>query len=355
MSSTKRIVRNNSLQESGKISNSKSTPAKILKPLPDPSSIKYVFLMIGMHLCKKIVFFNTFVRILAYLTFLFALSSIADSLSLPKMYFSTTTNILNRYFVKLGWFWTLFISIPFVYMTSYTYCCGKKSLIYKHLTRLAIATFFWFFWVNLFIYIESLYGYCLDRRDLKTRYDCVSKGFRWKGFDLSGHAFILIYSNLLLIEEARPILGWEGIKDLIRDERHARLTESTNFGPLRALSSEDFNILTTSYEKFLPYVRIYFIILSIFSLIWDFMLFTTILYFHSMPEKLLSGIIAIFTWYFTYEVWYKFSNIAPIAPCEGKFVYYTEEKQSPKKSVLITRRNSLSPYSGTSLSSRNDR
>lgn len=353
MSSARKIARSGSLYDS-KTLNSKPTPGKILKPVPDPSSIKHVFLMIGIHLCKKIVFFNTYVRILAYLTCLFAISSIADVSSIPKMYFSTTANIFNQYFVKLGWFWTLFISIPFVYMTSFTYCCGKKPMIYGHLTRLAIATFFWFFWVNFFVYVESLYGYCADRKDLRTRYECMSKGLRWKGFDLSGHAFILIYSNLLLIEEARPILGWEEIQDLIRDERHARVHSLTNFGPLRTLNSEDFNILTSSYEKFLPYVRVYFITLTIFSLIWDFMLFTTILYFHSMPEKLLSGIIAIATWYFTYEVWFKISNIAPIAPCEGKFVYYVEEKQPARKPASLSRKNSLT-LAAASLSSRIDR
>lgn len=354
MSSTRRPTRANSLNDY-KTSSSKQ-PTKVLKPLPDPSSIKYVFLMIGMHLCKKILFFSTYVRILAYLTCLFALSSVADTLPVPKMYFSNTANFLNQYFVKLGWFWTLALSIPFVYMTTYCYCCGKKPLIYKHLVRLAIATFFWFFWVNLFIYIEGLYGHCTDKRDLRTRYECISKGFRWKGFDLSGHAFILIYSNLLLIEEARPILGWEDMQNLIRDERHARTNSLTNFGPLRNLNTDDFNTLASSYEKFLPYVRVSFIILTVFSLIWDFMLLTTVLYFHSMPEKLLSGIIAIFTWYFTYELWFKFSNVPPSAPGDGLFVYYTsEEKQPMNRRASLSRKNSLPSLAATLASRNSDR
>lgn len=40
----------------------------------------------------------------------------------------------------------------------------------------------------------------------------------WNGFDISGHAFILIYSSLVLIEEAKPIIGWESIRESRMDE-----------------------------------------------------------------------------------------------------------------------------------------
>ena len=46
---------------------------------------------------------------------------------------------------------------------------------------------------------------------------------RWKGFDISGHCFLLTWSNLFVIEEARAYLGWERIKDMIRNEEHRRL------------------------------------------------------------------------------------------------------------------------------------
>jgi hypothetical protein len=152
---------------------------------------------------------------------------------MPKMPFAYTNNFFNQYFVKLGWFWTLFLSVPFVFMTSYAYCCGKKGMVAKHMIRLLIATVFWYVWVNFFVYIEGLYGLCSDRRDLKTKSACLKATSKWVGFDLSGHTFILIYSNLVLIEEVRPILGWEGIADLIRDESHSRNHNIVNYGPLR--------------------------------------------------------------------------------------------------------------------------
>jgi hypothetical protein len=38
----------------------------------------------------------------------------------------------------------------------------------------------------------------------------------------SGHAFILVYSSMVLVEEARAIIGWDMIDDLIRNEEFAR-------------------------------------------------------------------------------------------------------------------------------------
>lgn len=50
----------------------------------------------------------------------------------------------------------------------------------------------------------------------------LKNGYFWNGFDISGHCFILIYSSLVMIEEAKAINGWERIKDYIRDEKYAR-------------------------------------------------------------------------------------------------------------------------------------
>lgn len=38
----------------------------------------------------------------------------------------------------------------------------------------------------------------------------------------SGHAFLLVYINLFILEEARTIDGWEGIREQIRLEDHHR-------------------------------------------------------------------------------------------------------------------------------------
>lgn len=312
--------------------NNDQTFTKRLRLPSKPSSISEVFVMVALNLCKQIVFFSPQLRILVYCVCLFAISGIADVLTMPKFF---SSDFLNQYFVKLGWFWTLFVSIPFVFMTSYTYCAGKSHLLWKHFARLAIATFFWYFWVNFFLYFENMTGHCVDRKELKSKIACMKAGSRWRGFDLSGHAFILIYSNLVLIEEARPILGWEGIADIIEKEDHSRANDLNTHTPLRGFSGSQFDDLRLFYEKFLPYVRLNFALIACLIITWDYMLLSTIMYFHSMPEKLLSGLIAIFIWFITYEGVYKWFDLLP---GKGAFVYV----QPKPENIVFNRRQSLS-------------
>ncbi|PSN42567.1 FIT family protein [Blattella germanica] len=233
-------------------------------------------------------------------------------------------------------------------MTSYTYCCGKRDKVMQHLARLGIATFAWFFWTKLFAYIETTYGRCnVASKKFQTKEACLGGGFFWYGFDLSGHAFILIYSSLILIEEARAINGWEGIKDLIRNEEHARnigdVSVSTN--PLRGLSFEEFSNLKESYDKFTPYIRLLFIAMTFLSVLWDVMLITTILYYHIMIEKFISGAIAILTWFFTYRYWYRIPRTIPNLPGEGLFKY--KDVRQPKEIPTKQRRSTIPvPTSG---------
>ncbi|KAJ9596562.1 hypothetical protein L9F63_012395 [Diploptera punctata] len=310
------------------------------KPLPEPSSVKQVLLMMVLHVCRKTLFIDTSVKVAIYGASLFVISLLADVLPFPKTYLSRSDNILNQYFVKIGWFWTLFVTVPFLVMTSHTYCCGKRDKIMHHLARLLIATFTWFFWIKLFSYIESVCGHC-NVKKYQTKETCLKGGYFWYGFDLSGHAFILIYSCLILIEEARAINGWEGIRDLIRNEEHARNIgdDSVSNNPLRGLSLEEFYILKESYDKFTPYIRFFFIAMTFLSILWDIMLLSTILYYHKMVEKFVSGAIAILMWFITYRYWYAIPRTLPNLPGEGVFKY-KDVKQT--KEVPQKRRNTTS-------------
>ena len=41
---------------------------------------------------------------------------------------------------------------------------------------------------------------------------------------LIGHTFLLIWNNLFIVEEGKAYLGWERIKDMLRNEEHKRLS-----------------------------------------------------------------------------------------------------------------------------------
>lgn len=306
------------------------TESKGTKPTREASSVLEIFALMIVHICKKILFFDTNLKIAVYLGALFLLSLIADVFTFPKSYFSRSDNVFNQYFVKIGWFWTLFLTVPYVLLTSYTTCCGKRRIIATgHLSRLLVATIFWYIWTNLFNYVETQYGRC-NLKGFNDKISCLKNGHFWNGFDISGHCFILIYSSLVMIEEARAINGWERIKDFIRDEKYSRSIhdKSTSVNPLKNLSTDELNVLKVSYENYTSYVRVLLIVIAVLQLLWDVMLVSTILYYHIMVEKFISGVIAIFTWFVTYRVWYTIPNVLPNLPGEGIFKYNKERSMS---------------------------
>lgn len=133
----------------------------------------------------------------------------------------------------------------------------------------------------------------------------------------------------MLIEEARPIVKWESIKEHLRNEIHDRsISEQSSTNPLRNLSEEQMKNLKFLYERLTPVIRLLFIGMSALQLLWDVMLVGTMLYYHRMIEKFISGIIAIFTWYFTYRFWYRSSAVLPDPAGSGDFFYQRENKDA---------------------------
>ncbi|KAM7356826.1 acyl-coenzyme A diphosphatase Fitm isoform 1-T2 [Cochliomyia hominivorax] len=311
--------------------------AKGTRPTAPPTSIREILVMMIMHICKKTIFFDTNLKVALYLGSLFVISLIGDFIPFPKTYFARSDNLFNVYFVKVGWGWTLLFTVPFVVMTSYTLCCGDmKRLLRHHVPRIVIATFFWFFWTKLFNVIETSYGKCTVK-GYSTKSSCLRAGYLWNGFDISGHAFILIHSSLVLIEEARPIIKWETIKEHLRNELHDRsISETLSTNPLRNLNEEQMRNLKFLYERFTPIIRTLFIGMAALQLLWDVMLVGTMLYYHRMIEKFISGIIAIFTWYFTYRFWYR-SNVLPDPAGSGSFIYQKDNKDT----FVFKRQNSM--------------
>lgn len=312
--------------------------SKGTRPTAPPTSIREIMVMAIMHICKKTIFFDTNLKVALYLGSLFLISLIGDFIPFPKTYFARSDNLFNVYFVKVGWGWTLMMMVPFVVMTSYTLCCGDmKKLLRHHAPRIAIATFFWFFWTKVFNVIETSYGKC-TAKGFSTKSSCLRAGHLWNGFDISGHAFILIHSSLVLIEEARPIIKWETIKEHLRNELHDRaISEPSSTNPLRNLNDDQMRNLKFLYERLTPIIRTLFIGMAVLQLLWDIMLVGTMLYYHRMIEKFISGIIAIFTWYFTYRFWYRSNNILPDPAGSGSFYYQKENKET----FVFKRTNSL--------------
>ena len=221
-------------------------------------------------------------------------SFIHDFIPLPQSYFSNKRNVFNVYFVKFSWGWTLSLLIVFVGLTSSIYTSCNLVLMAKHYGRLLVATFSWYFWVNLFLYIEDLTGVCEGDEKFTTRRSCKTQGFHWNGFDISGHAFLLIHCCLVIGEEIQLMKHWE------------KFITGTN----KASGRQEHAMLT-------PFVRLAFLCIVILQLLWEFMLVCTAVYFHSVYQKVLGAAVAIFTWRVTYRCWYH-TDLSPGLPWGNK-------------------------------------
>lgn len=327
----------------------RGSEAKGTRPTATPTSVREVLTMMVLYVCKKAIFFDVNLKVALYLGSLFLVSLIGDFVPFPKSYFSRSDNLFNVYFVKIGWFWTLLFSLPFLAVSSYTICCGDTKRLYRnHLPRLGVATMFWFGWTKMFNIIETSFGHC-SVRGFESKVSCLKAGHFWHGFDISGHAFILIYSSLVLIEEARPIINWESIKDFLRNEEHNRASgENTATdlitNPLKNLKDDQIKKLQVLYARYTPVMRLLFVGMTMLQLLWDVMLVCTMLYYHNMIEKVLSGIIAILTWFFTYRAWYPASGFLPDKPGKGLFVY---QKDKPTSQLPPRKRPSQLNMSGS--------
>lgn len=158
----------------------------------------------------------------------------------------------------------------------------------------------------------------------------------------------MIHSSLVLIEEARPIIKWESIKEHLRNELHDRsISETSSTNPLRNLNDEQMRNLKFLYERLTPIIRTLFIGMAALQLLWDVMLVGTMLYYHRMIEKFISGIIAIFTWYFTYRFWYR-STVLPDPAGSGSFFYQKDNKDT----FVFKRNNSMTSASNIPTTSK---
>nr|XP_014346577.1 PREDICTED: fat storage-inducing transmembrane protein 2 isoform X3 [Latimeria chalumnae] len=117
---------------------------------------------------------------------------------LPDSYFNYKRNVLNVYFVKLAWGWTLCILLPFIALSNF--CVSRDiKIVLKRSSTLVVGTAVWYAFTWLFFYIEDLTGSCFEsatmtavktlswlRRKIPTGGDChevwVKKGSRHRSY-----------------------------------------------------------------------------------------------------------------------------------------------------------------------------
>uniref|UniRef100_A0A914EFW9 Uncharacterized protein n=1 Tax=Acrobeloides nanus TaxID=290746 RepID=A0A914EFW9_9BILA len=114
-----------------------------------------------------------------------------------------------------------------------------------------------------FVHYERITGQCHGFEAL-SRHHCSDKGGKWiPGFDISGHCFLLIYSVLIVCEEAIAFKNWPTSPK--NTPKH--ITTPKEY--------EDFQVASRL-------VQYLFIAKTVFHFLWDVQLVITSLYYHTL-------------------------------------------------------------------------
>lgn len=262
---------------------------------------------LSLFFCRRIIFGPPQFKLLVSFAIILV-GSILKSLGLaPTSYLSSKTNIFNLYFAKLGWGWTIGLLFPFVYLTSKA-TNNHYQIVTRHLSRLLIATGVWYIITLTFVRFEAFTGMCKNE-DMRsaTRRVCISGGYEWQeGHDFSGHTFLLLYALLIINEEVKSYD--KGTKKVVE----ASKTTSKETGDVPT------NIERQESEIITKIIRIFYVLLAALTILWEFMLLSTALYFHHTLHKLIAAAIAVFFWYITYYVWYQPDSTSLLHPSSPK-------------------------------------
>lgn len=160
---------------------------------------------------------------------------------------------------------------------------GRLHKIARGITRLLVGTFVWLFVTTSFMDIERRTGKC-STQGLVSEEQCVAAGSQWNYFDISGHAFLLIYCSLLILEESRAFFKWEK-SDTIEQVR----------------TGQADNVIK---PWVLVVIRVLAVALALLALLWDWMLIVTLVFYHDFLQRTLGVALGILGWFLTYKVWY---------------------------------------------------
>jgi hypothetical protein len=203
--------------------------------------------------------------------------------SLAPSYFARKSNILNVYFVKVGWLWT---SLALVALLA-TFPRHTVKSRAQAVARFGLATGLWFLTTQWFFgppLIDRSFrlsgGACQAAAAEKagevhvsrfehvlTNAECKLQGGTWSGgIDISGHVFLLVLGSSILLFEMLPFLGsstWSEKQDEGATEQEA---------------------LATSIAK-----KFVFVVVGL--MFW--MLLMTATFFHTWTEKLAGLVVAL--------------------------------------------------------------
>ncbi|KIY00229.1 uncharacterized protein Z520_03914 [Fonsecaea multimorphosa CBS 102226] len=241
---------------------------------------------------------------------------ITSDLNVPHFhstnYFAGKRNIINVYFVKIGWFWTTLAFLLLQITTRPPPASAAKHYIQSSL-RYGLVTISWFLttqWCFGPALVDRSFtitgGHCelqpINTTGLKDALEmtmiasgpaCKAAGGDWRGgHDISGHVFMLALSSAFLLYE---------IYMADRDSAHPSVSPRAAAALAHDMTEEERKAVGGWESETQALVRIwsrYFLYAVVVLDFW--MLMMTAIWFHTWTEKLSGLLIAAVTIWVTY-------------------------------------------------------
>lgn len=304
-------VRGNDAYDFGSTSQSSSNTGG--RKLPPPTELNDIAREVTLQVCRKYLFVNIYWCAAYYFALTLCLSLLSPMFSFIEggHYFSQRHNLINQYFVKLGWGWAFVLGGSFSLLSSYVTGGGRPAPILRSIGRLLVATGVWYFVTQWFVHFETTTGTCRGYQKAMNHRECEENQGHWlPGFDISGHCFLLIFCCMFLNEESRAFRDWERLRSIVSDP-DGNKSALLQADPAAVRSTRQLHSQHTLAVKYL------FVALALLHLIWDFSLVMTLLYFHTPAQKLVGAGIALACWFGTYQLWYRM-RFSPGQPTTGQ-------------------------------------
>ncbi|XP_062994034.1 fat storage-inducing transmembrane protein 1 [Elgaria multicarinata webbii] len=207
----------------------------------------------------------------------------------PRAIFANHHNFFNIKFVRSAWGWTCIFLGGFILLVVYL-ATSRILLTMRHLARLVVGAGMWLGATETFLLIENLTGYCFDPvpegilvNTLPDKRTCLHEGHKWRGYDVSGHTFLLTFCCLLMVEETSIFRRY----------------------------------LAQGHPAGVP-LRLIFLLNVLLLALWNFLLACTVVYLYEYSHKVVGAAIATLCWYLTYRGWYR-CRWSPGRPGAGLF------------------------------------
>jgi len=210
-------------------------------------------------------------------------SFIHDFFPVSGSYFSSKKNVFNVFFVKKGWGWTCGLLLLFIPVRLAHQGSSVTSTL-RHLLRLLYGTLAWFVLTTSFEFIENWTGHCEGSVIIESKVDCLEENFKWNGFDISGHCFLLAFCILLINDELYTFTKTDARKMV-------EASIEVWYFPQRTSTQVIHGAVLTSLS----------LVLTFLMILWEFMLFFTCLYFHTTFQKVSGTVIGICAWYVVHK------------------------------------------------------